>query len=114
MLTQSQPGGLSKKSNTYELHIQLELVFQDLLQYLVVPFHRVTWCNFHSYIHKGSPKKPPSECVVVQALRHTWPQFLESSTCSITLKKFPASNISLERCGHWVAFTLDSSSPIAK
>jgi len=44
--------------------------------------------------------EPPSERVVSQALRHTWPDFLSGSSQSTILKKFLAAKISPARCGY--------------
>ena len=100
---------ICRKLAAYERHIQLGLIAQGLLQYLAVSFRRVVWFNFHSYIRTASPQKPPSEWVVSQALRHTWPDFLQSSSQTTTLKKFLAAKISLERCGYSDALELDKA-----
>ena len=92
--------GVRRKLAAYERHIQLGLIAQGLLQYRAVNFRRVVWFNFHFYIRRASPQKPPSEWVVSHALRHGWPQFLAGSPESNTLKKFLASKISLDRCGY--------------
>jgi len=88
------------KLAAYERHIQLGLIAQGLLQYLGLSFRRVAWFNLHSYIRTASPQKPPSEWVVSQALRHTWPDFLSGSSQSTILKKFLAAKISPARCGY--------------
>ena len=95
-----------RKLAAYERHIQLGLIAQGLLQYLALSFRRVTWFNFHSYIRTASPQKPPSEWVVCQALRHTWPQFLQGSSHSLILKKFLASKISPRLCAYSDIFQL--------
>jgi len=64
------------------------------------------WFNFHSYLRTASPQKPPSEWVVCHALRHTWPQFLQGSSHSLTLKKFLASKISPRLCAYSDLFQL--------
>ena len=97
---------IRRKLGAYERHIQLGLIAQGLLQYLAVRFRRVTWFNFHSYIRTASPQKPPSEWVVSQALRHTWPDFLAGSSENQILKKFLATKISPERCGYCDALGL--------
>jgi hypothetical protein len=84
----------------------LGLIAQGLLQYLAVTFRRLTWFNFHSYLRTASPQKPPSEWVVAQALRHTWPDFLADSSCNPILKKFLAAKISSRRCGYSDALEL--------
>jgi DDE superfamily endonuclease len=98
---------IRRKLGAYERHIQLGLIAQGLLQYLALSFRRVAWFNFHSYIRTASPQKPPSEWVVSQALRHTWPEFLWGSSQSSILKKFLASKISPARCGFRDALDLD-------
>jgi hypothetical protein len=98
-----------RKLAAYERHIQLGLIAQGLLQYLALSFRRVTWFNFHSYIRTASPQKPPSEWVVSHALRHGWPEFLAASPESVTLKKFLASKISLDRCGYAAILGLEKA-----
>ena len=97
---------IRRKLAAYERHVQLGLIAQGLLQYLALSFRRVSWFNFHSYIRTASPQKPPSEWVVSQALRHTWPEFLLGSSPSATLKKFLASKISPVRCAYREALDL--------
>jgi hypothetical protein len=96
-----------RKLAAYERHIQLGLIAQGLLQYLALSFRRVCWFNFHSYIRTACPQKPPSEWVVSQALRHTWPDFLSGSAQSTVLKKFLAAKIDPARCAYRDAFSLD-------
>jgi len=98
-----------RKLAAYERHIQLGLIAQGLLQYLALTFRRVTWLQFHSYIRTACPHKPPSEWVVCHALRHTWPDFLQGSFQSLTLKKFLATKIRPDRCGYSDAFKLDKA-----
>src|SRR5437867_11816062 len=95
-----------RKLAAYERHIQLGLIAQGLLQYLALSFRWVTWFNFHSYIRTASSKNPPSEWVVRHALRHTWPQFLQGSSQSVTLKKFLASKFSSRLCAYSDIFQL--------
>jgi hypothetical protein len=97
-----------RKLGAYERHIQLGLIAQGLLQYLALSFRRVVWFHFHSYIRTACPQKPPSEWVVGQALRHTWPDFLRGSPQNTILKKFLASKISPARCGYSDALRLDN------
>jgi hypothetical protein len=108
-----QPEGyraqVRRKLAAYERHIQLGLIAQGLLQYLAVTFRRAVWANFHTYIRTAAPQKPPSEWVVAQALRHTWPQFLAVSPESLALKKFLASKISPDRCGYADSLDLENA-----
>jgi len=100
---------LRRKLAAYERHIQLGLIAQGRMQYLALNFRRLTWFNFHTYIRTAAPQKPPSEWVVAQALRHTWPQFLRVCPQSLNLKKFLASKISPRFCRYSDVFNLDAT-----
>jgi hypothetical protein len=60
---------------------------------------QVVWANFHSYIRTARPSVPPSEWVVAQALRHTWPDFRRFSPTAIILKKLIAGKMDPQRAG---------------
>ncbi len=98
-----------RKLAAYERHIQLGLIAQGLLQYLAVTFRGVTWFNFHAYIRTATPQKPPSEWVVCQALRHTWPEFLRGSSQAAILKEFLATKIDPWRSAYLDPLTLDQA-----
>jgi hypothetical protein len=100
---------IRRKLAAYERHIQLGLIAQGLMQSLALNFRRVTWFNFHTYIRTAAPQKPPSEWVVAQALRHTWPQFLRVCPQCLNLKKFLASKINPRFCGYSDAFNVDAT-----
>lgn len=100
---------IRRKLGAYERHIQVGLIAQGLLQYLALNFRRATWFNFHTYMRTAAPEKPPSEWVVAQALRHTWPQFLRDCTLSFALKKFLASKICPRLCRYSDVFNLDEA-----
>jgi hypothetical protein len=100
---------IRRKLGAYERHIQLGLIAQGLMQYLALHFRRVAWFNLHTYFHTAVPQKPPSEWVVSQALRHTWPEFLRCSAQSLSLKKFLASKTDPRFCGYSDAFNLDKA-----
>jgi len=99
---------IRRKLAAYERHIQLGLIAQGLMQYLALNYRRATWFNFHTYIRTAAPQKPPSEWVVAQALRHTWPQFLRVCPQCLNLKKFLASKISPRFCRYSDVFNLDA------
>ncbi len=100
---------IRRKLGAYERHIQVGLIAQGLLQYLALNFRRATWFNFHTYMRTAAPEKPPSEWVVAQALRHTWPQFLKDCALSLALKKFLASKICPRLCRYSDVFNLDEA-----
>jgi hypothetical protein len=98
---------IRRKFAAYERHIQIGLIAQGLLQYLALVFPRVAWRNFNSYIRTAKTDKAPSEWVVTYALRNTWPDFLRFSPQAITLKKFLARKIALQRASNRQIFELD-------
>ena len=98
---------IRRKFAAYERHIQIGLIAQGLLQYLALVFPRVAWRNFNSYIRTAKTDQAPSEWVVTHALRHTWSDFLRFSPQAITLKKFLASKVALQRACNRHIFQLD-------
>ena len=100
---------IRRKLAAYERHIQLGLIAQGLMQCLALNFRRVLWFNFHTYMRTAAPQKPPSEWVVAQALRHTWPQFLRGCPESLNLKKFLATKISPRFCKYSDVFKPDAT-----
>ena len=98
---------IRRKFAAYERHIQIGLIAQGLLQYLALVFPRAAWRNFNSYIRTAKTDKAPSEWVVTYALRNTWPDFLRFSPQAITLKKFLARKIALQRASNRQIFELD-------
>ena len=87
-----------RKVAAYERHIQIGLIVQGLLQYLAVFHQRDVWRFFASWLRTTKLTVPPSELVVAQALRNTFPYFLLSLPKSEVFKQFIASRISPERC----------------
>jgi hypothetical protein len=98
---------IRRKFAAYERHIQIGLIAQGLLQYLALLFPRVAWRNFNSYIRTANTAQAPSEWVVTHALRHAWSDFLRFSPQAITLKKFLASKVALQRASNRQIFKLD-------
>jgi hypothetical protein len=88
-----------RKFAAYERHIQIGLIAQGLLQYLALSFRQGVWTHFHSYIRTARRSAPPSEWVVAQALRYTWPDFLRFSPAAAILKKFLDRKIDPQRAG---------------
>ena len=78
------------KIHAYHVFIQAGVVAQGLLQYLAVVAPKLVWASFGSWLRTIRPGIPPSEFVVANALRHTLPEFLMSSSESDSLAKFIA------------------------
>jgi hypothetical protein len=107
--SQTYRKNVRRKIGAYERHIQLGLIAQGLMQYLALNFRRASWFNFNTYIRTAAPQKPPSEWVVSQALRQSWPQFLAGSAKSLALKKFLKSRIDPRFCGYSEVFNLNNA-----
>lgn len=77
-----------RKLRAYEVHLQLGLIAQGLLQCLAVIAPQLVWGNFHGWMRTKNTMKHPTEAVVGAALRHTLPEFLTSSVDHSIFKKF--------------------------
>jgi hypothetical protein len=88
----------SRKVAAYERHIQVGLIVQGVLQYLAGYHHHDVWRFFASWLRTTNRSVPPSELVVAQALRNTFPYFLLSLPKTEVFKQFIASRLSPERC----------------
>jgi hypothetical protein len=86
-----------RKLTAYHRYVQLGCIAQGLLQYLALYFHRDVWAHFRSWLRTMNPDQPPSEAVVVQALRNTFPEFLLDND-EHNFKKFILDRTDFERC----------------
>ena len=77
-----------RKLDAYHRYIQLGCIAQGLLQYLALYFRVEVWRHFRRWLRTMNPAQAPSEAVVAQALKNTWPEFLMDSTDELELKKF--------------------------
>jgi hypothetical protein len=84
--------GIRRKLAAYHLHVQLGLIAQGLMNYLSAVHPTNVWQSFYGWIRTIRPGIPPSELVVAQALRDTFPEFLEGSQTHVSLKKFLAKH----------------------
>lgn len=83
-------GQVKRKVGAYHVFIQAGVVAQGLLQYLAVVAPKLVWDSFGSWLRTIRPGIPPSEMVVAQALRQTFPDFLLISSKTCGLAKFIA------------------------
>jgi hypothetical protein len=65
-----------RKIAAYHRFIQLGCIAQGLLQHLALRFGTDVWQRFRSWLRTMNPALPPSEAVVVHALRNSLPEFL--------------------------------------
>lgn len=83
---------VKRKINAYNLHIQLGIVAQGILQFISVSAPALVWSSFHSWIRTIRPNISPSEAVTATALRNSFPNFLATSTINKNFSLFIADN----------------------
>lgn len=88
---------LRRKINAYHRYIQIGLIAQGLLQYLSVQFPELVWKNFGSWIRTIRPGIPPSELVVAQALRNSFPEFIANKNSAPSFTKFLLERVDISR-----------------
>lgn len=86
-----------QKIKSYNLHVQMGLIAQGLLQYLAMNFSKEIWSSFGSWLRTIRPGIPPSEQVVSMALRNTYLQFLLSRKINLSFKKFIMEKMDFDR-----------------
>ena len=79
---------IKRKMHAYHVFIQAGVICQGLMQYLAVAYPRQVWNCFGSWLRTIRAGIPPSELVVADALRRTFPQFLLTTAKSNILAKF--------------------------
>lgn len=77
-----------RKLQAYEVHLQLGLIAQGLLQCIAVTAPRLVWRNFHGWMRTCNTAAHPTEAVVGAALHHTLPEYLACSAHRSIFKKF--------------------------
>jgi hypothetical protein len=95
--TDSYRDAVRRKLATYHRYIQISLIAQGVLQCLAITKPALVWKNFGSWLCTIRPDIPPSELVVMAALRNTLPDFLAGCGPPIILRKFLRDRIDLSR-----------------
>lgn len=86
-----------RKILAYELHVQVGLIAQGLLQCLAVTAAHQVWTGFRGWLRTIRPGLPPSELVTTHALRDTLPEFLVRCARDHFFAKFLADKLDPER-----------------
>lgn len=79
-----------RKMSTYHRFVQLACIAQGLLKLLAIEERTTVWRRFRSWLRTMNPELPPSELVVIQALRTTLPEFLADPRAPADLVEFLA------------------------
>jgi len=95
--TDKYRSAIRRKLAAYHRHIQMGLIAQGVLQCLAVTTPALVWANFGSWLCTIRPGIPPSEMVVMAALRNSLPEFLAGCGPVVILRKFLRDRIDLNR-----------------
>ncbi len=87
-----------RKIDAYHRYVQLSCIAQGLLQHLAINFSDAVWRRFKSWMRTMRPHCEPSEAVVAQALRSSFPDYLLAAPDDDELKKMVFDNANLELC----------------
>lgn len=81
----------------YNLHVQLGLVAQGLLQYLAVKFPKQVRRNARTWLRTDRTERTPSEALTSRALAGGLPEFLQDDDSGVNWAKSLAKNADLAR-----------------
>jgi DDE superfamily endonuclease len=95
--TASYRDAVRRKLAAYHRHIQVGLVAQGILQCLAITVPNLVWSNFGSWLCTIRRGIPPSELVVMTALRYSLPEFLARSAPTAMFTKFLRDRLDLNR-----------------
>ena len=77
-----------RKLHAYHIFVLAGIVAQGLLQYLSASFPKLVWNSFGSWMRTIRDGIPPSEMVVAEALKNSFPHFLLDNSTGQILSKF--------------------------
>lgn len=82
-----------RKMRAYHLFVQCGTIAQGMLNYLAMTQKQRVWNSFGSWIRTIRPDVLPSEAVVSDALKNTFPEFLHQCSYASRWQKFILSRI---------------------
>jgi hypothetical protein len=88
---------IRRKLAAYHRYIQIALISQGVLQCIATTTPALVWSSFGSWLCTVRPGIPPSELVVMIALRNSLPDFLIPSGPGDLLRKFLRDRLDLNR-----------------
>ncbi len=95
--TDAYRDAIRRKLAAYHRHIQIGLVTQGVLQCIAATSPSLVWSSFGSWLCTIRPGIPPSELVVMTAMRNALPEFLTGCGPASILRKFLRDRIDLNR-----------------
>ena len=88
---------IRRKLAAYHRFIQIALISQGVLQCIATTTPALVWSSFGSWLCTIRPGIPPSELVVMIALRHSLPDFLIAAGPGDVWRKFLRDRLDLNR-----------------
>ena len=88
---------IRRKLAAYHRFVQIALISQGVLQCIATTAPALVWSSFGSWLCTVRPGIPPSEMVVMIALRNSLPDFLIASGPGDLLRKFLRDRLDLTR-----------------
>src|SRR6266852_5514359 len=95
--TDQSRDSIRRKLAAYHRFIQIALISQGVLQCIATTAPALVWSSFGSWLCTIRPGIPPSELVVMIALRNSLPDFLIASGPGDLLRKFLRDRLDLTR-----------------
>jgi hypothetical protein len=95
--TEQYRNAVRRKIAAYHRFIQTAIIAQGVLQCIATSTPALVWSSFGSWLCTVRPGIPPSEMVVMIALRNSLPDFLISSAPGLLLKKFLRDRLDIGR-----------------
>ena len=95
--TDQYRAAIRRKLAAYHRFIQIALISQGVLQCIATKAPALVWSSFGSWLCTTRPGIPPSEMVVMIALRNSLPDFLIASGPGDLLRKFLRDRLDLTR-----------------
>jgi hypothetical protein len=89
-----------RKLGAYQLHIQVGLIAQGLIQYIAVAYNIQLWSSYNGYIRTMNTDRCPSEEVTAHVLRDSLPKFLLNLPKDHKMKKFLDGKTKIARCAY--------------
>ena len=76
------------KVDAYNKHIQTGLIAQGIMQLIAIKLPKEVWADFNSWMRTMKFAATPSESVVAEAMRKTFPSYLSSLSAHDSLRLF--------------------------
>ena len=89
---------VKRKLRAYQCYVQVGCIAQGLLQHLSLHYQNLVWKKSQLWMRTMKLGAPPSEAVVINALRMTYPEYLLGNAIEPTFKKFLLERTDFERC----------------